>query len=141
MVAGIGILCLAPFLPRWVGTLRATQGAVATYSQLIVAANRQDLIAIRLLCSDHYLETHAVRPAKEGGVVGLPRNIDKNFQAWRDGKVVYLCPTNRVGPVYRFLDEAGVWKFDGPAGVLRSGGEFLHSDGGDLGEDSVTEAP
>ncbi len=127
-VGAVVVAVVVLFGPRWVGTLRATSGAVSTYSELIVAANRQDLTAIRQLCTKSYLETHPVRAAKEGGVIGLPRNIDKNFQAWREGDEVFLCPTNRVGPVYRFVSEDRRWKFDGPAGVLRQGGQFFRSD-------------
>ena len=66
-----------------------------------------------------------MRPAHEGGIVGLPRNIHKNFQAWRQGPNVWLCPTNRVGPVYQFVRESGSWRFDGPVGILRGRGEFV----------------
>jgi hypothetical protein len=57
--------------------------------------------------------------------VGLPRNIHKNFQAWRHGKDVWICPTDRVGPIYQFVYEADGWKFDGPAGILRARGEIV----------------
>jgi hypothetical protein len=63
--------------------------------------------------------------ADEGGIVGLPRSINKNFQAWRQGPNVWICPTNRVGPVYQFVLEGDDWRFDGPVGVLRPHGEFL----------------
>ena len=55
-------------------------------------------------------------------MVGLPRGIHRNFQAWREGDEVWLCPTDRVGPVYRFVFEGGAWKFDGLVGLLRPGG-------------------
>jgi hypothetical protein len=140
--AGLVVLTgLIAFGPRWVGTLRATHGAVATYTELIFAANRQDLTSIRRLSTARYVSKATIREAKEGGVVGLPRNINKNFQAWREGEVVYLCPSNRVGPVYRFLKEDGAWKFDGPAGLLVPGGEFVRSDGEELIEDGTNSAP
>lgn len=120
-----GLVALALILPGWVGALRATHGAVASYVALIGAANSGDLAAVGRLCSGRYFATHAPRAAKEGGVVGLPRNIHKNFQAWRDGPDVLLCPTNRVGPVYRFVREGEAWKFDGPAGVLMPGGRMI----------------
>ena len=42
-------------------------------------------------CSAHYLDTHQLRPAPDGGLVGLPRGIHKNFQVWRAGAEVRLC--------------------------------------------------
>jgi hypothetical protein len=96
--------------------------AVKAYTALISAANRQDLTTARSLCTPRYLQTHRLRAASEGGLVGLPRNINKNFQAWREEADVWVCPTNRVGPVFRFVRQAGGWKFDGPVGLLRPGG-------------------
>jgi hypothetical protein len=98
---------------------------VTAYTALIVAANRGDLDAVRRLCTSRYLKEHDVRPAREGGVVGLPRNIHKNFRAWRHGPHVWICPTNRVGPLYQFVFEAGSWRFDGPVGILRGRGEVI----------------
>ncbi|HEY2157758.1 MAG TPA: hypothetical protein VGH33_19165 [Isosphaeraceae bacterium] len=115
--------------------MRATHGAVASYVALISAANAGDLDGVRRQCSARYGATHRIEAAREGGVVGLPRNIHKNFQAWRNGEDVWLCPTNRVGPVYRFVHEGGAWKFDGPAGVLRPGGRVL------AGEDAGGPSP
>ncbi len=94
----------------------AVRGTVQAYTRLIAAANRQDMEAVRRLCSARYLRTHALGPAAEGGVMNLPRNIDPHFQAWRHGAAVWLCPTNRVGPVFQFVFEEGGWKFDGPVG-------------------------
>jgi hypothetical protein len=101
------------------------RGAIQSYVALLSAANRQDLEAARALSSAHYLETHTLAPAPEGGLIGLPRNVHKNFQAWREGDNVWVCPTNRVGPVYQFVHEGGRWKFDGPVGLLRPGGEVI----------------
>jgi hypothetical protein len=98
------------------------RGAVNTYTELITAANQKDLVGAAKLCTQRYLRAHPLRAAPEGGLVGMPRNINKNFQAWRHGKAVWFCPTNRVGPVYQFLRESGRWKFDGPVGLLRPGG-------------------
>jgi hypothetical protein len=98
------------------------RGAVSTYTSLITAANHQDLAVANQLCTARYRRTHSLRAAPEGGIVGLPRNINKNFQAWRHGRAVWLCPTNRVGPVYQFLRESGTWKFDGPIGILNQAG-------------------
>ena len=101
---------------------------MAAYTALLDAANRQDMDAVRRLCTERYLQAHAPRPAREGGVVGLPRNIHKNFQAWRHGPHVWLCPTNRVGPLFQFVCEAGAWRFDGPIGLLRGRGEVIPLD-------------
>ena len=111
------------------------RASVSTYTALLHAANRQDVAAAGALCSARYRRGHSLRPAADGGLVGLPRNIHKNFQVWRDGGNVWLCPTNRVGPVYQFVFEAGSWRFDGPVGILRSGGDVarLVDDGMDEG--------
>jgi hypothetical protein len=94
--------------------------AVASYTALLAAANRQDLVAVRRLCTARYLREHPPIAAPEGGVVGLPRNVHPNFQAWKQGPHVWLCPTNRVGPLYQFVREGGRWRFDGPIGLLRA---------------------
>jgi hypothetical protein len=104
---------------------RPVRAAVRTYSELIAAGNLNDLARARALCSSRYLETHSLRLADEGGLEGLPRNIHTNFQAWREGPNVWLCPTNRVGPIYQFVPEAGDWKFDGPVGLLQARGEIV----------------
>jgi hypothetical protein len=114
---------------------RPIRRSVSVYSELISIANRPDLApAERLrqasrLCSKDYLRTHPLSLAAEGGIVGLPRSIHKNFQAWRQGSNVWLCPTNRVGPVYQFVPEGNDWRFDGPVGVLQARGEFLPDTG------------
>jgi hypothetical protein len=104
--------------------------SVRVYNALIAAANGQDVAEARRLCSDGFVRSHKLTPAPEGGIVWLPRNIHKNFQVWRSGETVRLCPTNRVGPVYQFVREAGAWKFDGPIGILRGRGEFVPLDDG-----------
>lgn len=99
--------------------------AVHAYTALLLAANRRDigsearLAEARSLCSSRYLQTHDLRLAPEGGLVGIPRGIHKNYQAWRNHGNVWICPTNRVGPIYQFVRESGSWKFDGPVGLLR----------------------
>lgn len=124
----LGLIALIVFVPGWAGSLRATHGAVASYVDLLAAVNTGDLDGVRRHCSTRYLASHAIQEAKEGGVVGMPRNIHKNFQAWRDGPDVLLCPTNRVGPVYRFVREGDAWKFDGPAGLLGPGGRMTEGE-------------
>ena len=99
--------------------------SVRAYNDLIAAANRGDLATAEWLCSASYTRTHTLKAAPEGGIEGLPRGIHKNFQAWRHGRDVWLCPMNRVGPVYAFVREATGWKFDGPVGILRGRGEFM----------------
>jgi hypothetical protein len=115
MVAGVVVLAV------WTAPVR---GAVSAYSSMLGAANRGDVSAAAQLCSARYLAGHTLVASEEGGIIGLPRNIHKNFQAWRKGSDVWLCPSNRVGPVYRLVLEDGGWKFDGPVGLLGSGGEM-----------------
>lgn len=121
----IGVAVVAGLAALVVGEVVLTapvRRSLQTYAELITAANRQDLAAARRLCSAHYLNAHALKPAPEGGLIGLPRNIHTNFQAWRHGANVWICPSNRVGPVYQFVYEDGGWKFDGPIGLLRPRG-------------------
>jgi hypothetical protein len=126
-VVGIGV-ALAYF---WT---RPVRDSVRAYTELLTAANRQDVEAAERLCSARYRASHAIEPAPEGGLVGLPRNIHKNFQAWSEGPNVWLCPTNRVGPVYQFVYESGGWRFDGPVGVLGPGGRVARLRDGDTAE-------
>jgi hypothetical protein len=137
----LGVIGLALLGPGWVASLRATHGSVATYTEILAAANGGDLEGVRRLCSRRYCESHAIKAAKEGGVVGLPRNIHKNFQVWREGPVVLLCPTDRVGPVYQFVYEEGRWKFDGPVGVLRGRGPIERLDESIAGESPEADKP
>ena len=119
-----------------------TRDSVATYVALLNAANQQDIDTADSLCTPRYLAEHPLKPAKEGGLIGLPRNINKNFQVWRSGSDVWLCPTNRIGPVYRFVRMDGLWKFDGPAGLLRPHGQFLrYEDARDDPSFSTAPAP
>ena len=104
---------------------RPVRHSVIAFTELLAAANLQDLPRARGLCSSRYLGAHPLEPSAEGGIVGLPRNMHPNFQAWRDGPHVWICPTNRVGPIYQFTREAGAWKFDGPVGLLRGRGRIL----------------
>ena len=111
--------------------------ALDTYNRLISAANAGDLDAVSALYSARLRRAHLPRPAPEEGVIGLPRNgPHKNFRAWRHGPEVLVCPTNRVGPVYRFVFEAGGWKFDGPVGLLLPNGRIEPSGEIDPGDES-----
>ncbi|WZO96956.1 hypothetical protein EP7_003965 [Isosphaeraceae bacterium EP7] len=120
---GVALLLLSGVVGLAVST-GPVRGAVSTYHRLLDAANRQDVAAAVRLCSARYLAGHTLVASDEGGIIGLPRNIHKNFQAWREGAEVWLCPSNRLGPVYRLVREEGDWKFDGPVGLLGSGGEM-----------------
>jgi hypothetical protein len=125
---GLGFVLLLVIAVGSFGAWTAPErNSLRAYTNLISAANRGDLPTARSLCSTHYLETHNLRLASEGGLEGLPRGLHKNFQVWRQGRTVRLCPTNRVGPVYEFVREgtgAG-WKFNGPIGILKGRGEFV----------------
>ncbi len=116
------VLLVGTFLVRSVRTLATTRQAVGTYARLIAAGNAGDLAAVRPLCSGRYLDSHALKVADGGGVVGFPRQVHPNYRAWVEGAEVRLCSGNRVGQVVRFVQEAGEWKYDGLVGVLRSDG-------------------
>jgi hypothetical protein len=118
----LGILAAIFVVGFEIVATKPVREAVRAYTQLIDAANRLDLDAACAVCTDRYLAKHSMKLAQEGGIIGLPRNINKNFQSWREGQEVWLCPTNRVGPVYRFVNEKGNWKFDGVVGQLMPGG-------------------
>ena len=117
-----GVVLATAIIAVEVAATRPVRDAVRTYTELISAANRRDLNAAKALCTERYRKTHTLKLAAEGGMVGLPRNINKNFQAWREGRDVWLCPTNRVGPVYCFVENDGRWRFDGVVGQLLPGG-------------------
>jgi len=119
-----GAAALVAGLAVWTAPVR---GSVRAYIELLAAANRQDVEGARRLCTDRYARTHTLRPAPDGGLVNLPRNIHKNFRAWRSGPHVWLCP-NREGPIFQFVRENGSWRFDGPVGILRGRGRVFHLD-------------
>lgn len=120
-VAAVAALILIAI--RLVPAEFAKQRVVRNYARLLAASFAGDLETVRSLCSTRYLRERPPEPAPQGGVKGMPRGINKNFQVWRDGPVVLLCPTNRIGPVYEFVWEDG-WKFNGSIGLLRSGGRL-----------------
>lgn len=127
-VAAIAIVGLAY---EFVATA-PVRGAVRTCSELLTIANRPGLTdserieAARARCSRRYLACHKIGVGWGGeGLVGFPRNLSKNFQAWREGPNVWICPTDRVGPIYQFVREDGAWRFDGPVGLLRPRGEII----------------
>ncbi len=127
--AAVGVVALvASLLGAELWLTAPVRGAVRSYTELIAAANRGDLERVRALCTDAYLATHPLRLAPEGGVIGLPRGIHPNFKAWAHGPHIWLCPTNRVGPVYQFARTPGGWKLDALAGHLRAGNQFVPAD-------------
>ncbi len=132
IVGGCVVGALIAWLAYELVVTAPVRRAVRTCSELFTVANRTDLgpeeriAQARALCSRRYLETHKLDVAAEGqGLVGIPRNMNRNFQAWRQGSDVWICPTDRVGPVYQFVLEDGTWRFDGPVGLLRARGEFI----------------
>lgn len=118
--AGLALFAVA----LWTAPVR---GAVRSFTLLLNAVNRGEVEEVRALCSSRYLASHELELAPEGGVTGFPRGMHKNFRAWREGGDVWICPTNRVGPVFRFVREGGGWRFDGLAGVLDGRGGFLEA--------------
>jgi hypothetical protein len=133
LLAGAITLILLGGLAFEIIATQPVRGALRTCTELFTIANRpglsaaERLNAARPLCSRRYLQTHELKVADEGGLVGIPRNINKNFQAWREGPNVWICPTNRIGPVYQFVFEDGRWRFDGPVGILRARGEMVRT--------------
>ncbi len=131
LMAGAITLILLGGLAFEIITTRPVRGAIRTCSELFTVANRpglresERLDMARALCSARYLRTHTLAVASEGGLVGIPRNLNKNFKAWHEGPNVWVCPTNRIGPVYQFVFEDGAWRFDGPVGILRAWGEMV----------------
>ena len=112
-------------------TTRPVRGAVRAFLELTTIANRDDearIAAARPYFSSRYLAAHPVQPAPEGGLVGLPRSIHRNFQAWRQGDEVWICPANRVGSVFRLVEEEGRWRFDGLVGLLQNGNVLIPAD-------------
>jgi hypothetical protein len=128
---------LSAAIAIFVGTLVAldffatanVRDSLATFSALLDEANtpKPNRERLALLCSASYLSRHKLTPSPEGGVEGLPRTINKNFRAWQKGDAVLVCPAARDsnGPVYQFVREADIWKFDGPVAILTTRGELL----------------
>jgi hypothetical protein len=112
---------------------RPLRGALRTCSELFTVANRPDLTdakrlaAARPLCTERYLKEHPLAVAPEGGLVNIPRNLNKNYKAWREGPNVLICTSNRVGPIYQFAYEGDRWRFDGLIGILRPWGEVIRT--------------
>jgi hypothetical protein len=135
-LAAAAVALLITGLGYEVLTTRPVRGALRAFSDLVAIGNRSDLpqetriaLATRL-CSSDYLSRRPLSLGPEGGIVGLPRAIDKNYEVWREGPNVWVCPTKRTNtlrPVYQFVQEDGSWRFDGPVAILRPWGEVVRT--------------
>lgn len=123
----IGLGVASAFAAAYVWT-KPSRDAMRSLVALMNAANRGALDDAKGLCTARYLAAHPLTEAPEGGLAGLPRTIHKNFRIWRSGPNIWICPTNRQGPVYQFVPEGAVWRFDGLIGLLRNG-QVLRTDG------------
>ncbi len=99
----------------------ASREALETFHKLVEAGNAGDVEFAKTLCSKRRLETSPPNPAREGGLIGVPRMIHPNFSVWKEGENLRICSGNREGAVYQFVKEGGDWKFDGLVGVLKGG--------------------
>jgi hypothetical protein len=122
-------------------TTQPVRGAIQTCSELLTIANQLEMIdprrpeekqaaleAANALCSARFRQAHPLKSAPEGGISGIPRNLHKNFRAWRQGPNVWICtvdPRDRFRPVYQFVFEDGRWRFDGLVGTLGPHGEVV----------------
>jgi hypothetical protein len=133
LIVAAGAMVLTAGLAFEIITTQPVRGALRTCSELFTIANRPDLqdserlAAARALCTDRYLRQHPLSIAPEGGLVNIPRNLNKNFKAWREGPNVLICTSNRVGPIYQFTYEGDRWRFDGLIGILRPWGEVVRT--------------
>jgi hypothetical protein len=133
LIVGATLTLASAWLAYEIISTRPVRDAVHVYSELVAIGNRTDLsdverlTAARRLCSARFLSTRSLSLGPEGGIGGLPRTINKNFQAWREGPEVWICPTNRIGPVYAFIAENGHWRFDGLVAILRARGELIRT--------------
>jgi len=141
VAAAIVALLLAGLVFEVVAT-QPVRGAMRTCAELFTIANRLEradparpeeakamLDAANALCSDRFRRSHPLVVAPEGGLVDVPRNINKNFKAWRHGPDVWICPRDRFGPVYQFVFEDGRWRFDGLVAYLEPMGGIVRTSG------------
>ncbi len=133
LIIGTIVIVACAGLAYEIAATRPVREAVRVYSELVSLGDQTDLPEAdrlgmaRQLCSRRYLAAHELAFGPEGGIAGLPRTINKNFQAWRDGPNVWICPTNRVGAVFQFIPEDGGWRFDGLVAYLRAWGELIRT--------------
>jgi hypothetical protein len=140
LIAGAVVTVLLAGLVFEVVSTRPVRGAMRTCTELFAIANQLELAEsgragerARLLeaagerCSARYRRAHPLAAAPHGGLMGIPRFINKNFKAWREGPNVWVCPRDRFGLVYQFVFEDGRWRFDGPVGELRPWGEIVRN--------------
>jgi hypothetical protein len=127
------VLVLLGGLAYEVISTQPVRGAVRTCSELFTIANRDGLTdserlkAASALCSTRYLHKHPLALAPEGGIINIPRNINVHFKAWREGPNVWICPRDRIGPVYQFVFEDGRWRFDGLIANLDRYGQIVRA--------------
>ncbi len=137
--AAIVAILLAGLVFEVVAT-QPVRGAMRTCAELFTIANQLELAertrpeqlramlaAASALCSARYRRSHPLVMAAEGGIVGIPRNISKNFRAWREGPNVWICTRDRFGAVYQFVFEDGRWRFDGLVADLGPRGEIVRT--------------
>ena len=148
LISGAIVAILLAGLAFEVLSTQPVRGAMRTCAELFTIANQLELAdpakpeqaralleQASTLCSARYRRSHPLTMAAEGGLVGIPRNINKNFKAWREGPNIWICTANRIGPVYQFVFEDGRWRFDGLVAVLRPWGEIVRTQ--ELGEPGV----
>jgi hypothetical protein len=140
-VAAVVVLGFAALIWEIIAT-RPVRAAIRTYVQLVATADRTELTpshrldAARSLCTARYLSQGSLALGPEGGLVGLPRTVHKNFRAWREGDNVWICPMNRIGAVYQFVLEGGQWKFDGLVAYIPPRGPMIRTT-----NSAILEAP
>ncbi len=133
LIIGAILLLAGAGLAYEIISTRPVREAVRAYAELVAIGNRTDLSdperleSAQRLCTSRYLSTRSLSLGPEGGIGGLPRTINKNFKAWREGPSVWICPTNSIGPVYQFVSENGQWRFDGLIAILRGRGELIRT--------------
>ncbi len=132
IVAAAVVLILLGGLTYEVIATAPVRGAVRTCAELFSAANRpglkpeQRIAAAQALCTRRYLQTpQARRRRRWPGARRRPAQPQQELQGLAPWSDVWICPTNRIGPVYQFVLEDGAWRFDGPVGILRAWGEMI----------------
>ena len=131
IIGGAVVLLLLGGIAYEIVPTQPVRGAVRTCSELFTAptaptCGRRSGSRRRGRCARGDISHPQAGRRRDGqGLVGVPRNLNKNFKAWREGPNVWICPTNRFGPVYQFVLEDGTWRFDGPVGILGPWGRVV----------------